>query len=360
MKRFLLLSVAVVMAGFLAMQTSCRKSKSHPTKPTPDDYRIMSYTKVKTANILIPLTVTPIISENYRFEYSGNNLSAIFFTSNEQAKVVAGMAHTKAVFIRIADTIFKTFTDLNTGSVKERDTFLVNPAGQIIHAYFPTEVRHFTYFGKLIATEQVIYRDTGTELILNLTYTADQGDHYQRLWNETVTVRLPDSGIAPPLTTPYLWHDTDLTTPIDITWTTFNPLGTPTTVLHANVPGKSDQLSGSNLMFGAVVTGVDKNGVRFRTEVLPPGYTAKEFYEYYDEQANRPGDYKQIESFTTYGINIYQNTHLFWKASSIHNTTKVTYDIDADSKVTRANVTTKDSLTKNIYNSQYAIQWETR
>lgn len=360
MKKFFLLSVVVVMAGFLAMQTSCRKSRSHPTNPTPEDYRLLSYTKVLSANIIMPPAIVPLISENYRFVYSGDNVSSIFITSNDSLKVAKGMAHLKVEFIRKADTIYKISTDLNTSTIKQRDTFLVNTYGQIIHAYFPKEVHHFTYFGKLIATERVIYRDTGTQLAADLTFTADQGDHLYRLWNETITAYFPDSGIAPPFTVPYIWHDTVLTTPLDILWAVFDNPSTPRLIEVLDHGSKTLQLSGSFLQYGAGINGFDKNKVAFRTGIFPPGYTARQFYEYYDELANRPGDYQQLESVTTYGVNIYANNHLLWQISSPYRTTRVTYDIDADSKVTFTNVHIKDSLTKNAFNAQYKLQWETR
>ena len=360
MKKFFLLSVVVVMAGFLAMHTSCRKSRSTPTNPTPDDYRILSYTKVLSANIIMPPSVVPLVSENYRFVYNGNDVASIFITSNDSLKVARGLAYLKAEFIRQADTIFKIFTDLKTSTVKERDTFVINTNGQIIHAYFPKEVRHFTYFGKLIATEQVIYRDTGTQLAADLTYTADQGDHLYRLWNETITASFPDSGIAPPFTVPYIWHDTVLTTPLDIVWGVFDNPSTPKLIENLNHSGKTIQISGSFLQYGAIVNGFDDNMVAFRTGRFPAGYTARQFYEYYDELSNRVGDYQQLESFTTYGVNIYANNHLLWKISSPYSTTTVTYDIDADSKVTFTNVHIQDSVTRNKFNAQYKLQWETR
>lgn len=360
MKRFFLLSVAVVMAGTLAMHTSCRKSRSHPTNPTPDDYRLLSYTKTTTRNILVPLTVFPLVTENYRFIYDGNRVSAIFFTSNDPVKVASGLAHLKAEFIRKADTIYKIFTDLNTSAVKERDTFLVNTSGQITYSYFPNEVHEFTYFGKLISREKVVYRDSGTAIAANLTYTSDQGDFLNRLWDGVLTASFPDSGIVPYMGSgPYLFHDSDLTLPLNITWGTVSPNLTPATVEHFGHASRTDQLSGY-FMHGITVNAVDAQGTYVRTGHFPAGYSAKQFYEYYDEQANRPGDYMQLESFTTYGVNIYPNDHLIWQISSPYNTTRVVYDIDADSKVTFANVTTKDSVLKNVVNVQYKLQWETR
>lgn len=340
----------------MLVYTSCKKP-SHPTNPTPDDYRMLSYTKVTSVTNVIPPTIVPIISENYRFEYYLDKIATIFFTSNDQSKVLTGMAHLKIQFYYINDSIYKTSTDLNTGTIKERDTFLINPQGQIIHAYFPNEVRHFTYFGKLIARETVIYRDTGTAIQADFTYTADQGNFLNRLWNNTLTVNFPDSGIAPP-TLPYIRHDTVLSLPINIVWTKTSPVTLPSVTEHLNHNSKSDQLSG-DFPYGVTVTGVDVNGVSARPVYFPAGHTSKEFFEYYDELDNRPGDYMQIESLTRYGQNIYPNDHLFYSTSSPHNTTRVVYDIDADSKITHINATTKDSLTKNLLNVQYKLQWET-
>ena len=62
MKRVFLLFAVVVMAAFLAVYTSCRKSHSHPTNPTPDDYRLMSYTKVlSTVDLIVSLLVYKVL-----------------------------------------------------------------------------------------------------------------------------------------------------------------------------------------------------------------------------------------------------------------------------------------------------------
>lgn len=356
MKKSLLLSAAAVIAGMF-VYTSCKKV-THPTNPTPADYRLMSYTKTTSKNIIMPPAIYPLVTENYRFEYQGNVLNAIFFTSNDPAKVAAGIAHTKAIFVRRNDTIFKIFTDLNVGTEKERDTFLVNPQGQIIKALFPKEVHEYTYFGKLISNEKVVYRDSGTAITAYLTYTADEGDFFNRLWDGVLTATFPDSGIvAYNGTPPYLFHDTTLTTPLKVTWGTIAPNLTVGTVEHPAVNAFTDQISGFH-MYDITVNAVDAQGVYVRTGHFPAGYAAKQFYEYYDEMDNRPGDYMQIESYTIYGQNIYQNSHLFSSTSSPYNTTRVLYDIDADSKVTRINATTKDSVLKNTVNVQYALQWE--
>ena len=155
MKRSFLLLLAVVMGAFLLTYTSCKK-EIHPTNPTSENYRLLSYTTIISTNMVAPIMPVQLITENYRFEYDGNNrVSRIFFTSNDSNKVHAGRAMMRMDFTYVQDTIFKKHTDLSTNQVMEKDTFILNISGQIKDAYFPNEVHNFTYFGALLATEFV-------------------------------------------------------------------------------------------------------------------------------------------------------------------------------------------------------------
>ena len=360
MKRTIFLSVAVVIASCLFVYTSCKKI-THPTNPTPEKYRLLSYTKITTQTILIPLTPTPIVTENYRFVYDGSNrVSAIFFTSNDSNKVHKGLANLKIAFLYTADSIYKVSTDLNTSHTMETDTFLQNVNGQIVHAYFPNEVHDFTYYGSLLSNETVTYRDSNTTMQINFTYTSDRNNFLNRLYNGQITVTFPDSGIVPYMAPPpYNFRDTNLTFPIDVTYNTIAPDLTPGTFQHLGYGNKTDVINGY-FMDGITVDAVDANGDKIRTGYFPAGIAAKMEYLFYDEQLNRPGDYLQIESFTIYGVDLYPNTKLFYSTTSPYNTTRVSYDIDAESKIGHISATTKDSVLKNLVNVQYALQYETK
>lgn len=353
-----LLCAAAVFAAIAFLLPSCKKV-SHSTNPTPDNYRLWSYSKVTTKTIIAPPTITPVTTDNYRFEYDGNNrVSIIYFTSNDSNKLKIGLGNLSIKFTYVSpDTIYKTSTDVNTSNVMERDTFIQNSQGQIVDAYFPNEVHHFLYYGKLLANETVIYRDTSTAVSAHLTYTSNNGDFLNRNFDGNLTVTFPDSGIRASYIPGDPYRDTTLTFPVDVTWTIFSPDGSVVPVTHPGVT-YTDALSGyfSNYI---TVDAVDVNGVRPRTGYFPAGYPATQFYQIYDQLANRTGDYLQLNSFTIYGVNIYQNVHLLYKISSVYNTTTVDYTIDADSKITNSNVVIKDSVLKNTVNEAYKLQYET-
>jgi len=320
----------------------------------------MGYTKVTTQGVVFPSFVaTPVVTENYRFVYDGNNrVSQIFFTSNDQAKVLSGIADLSIKFYYSSDSIYKTTTDLRTSTVKERDTFLVNLQGQVVTALFPWEVHKFTYYGKLLATESVTFRDTGTLVTANLIYTSNNGDLLYRLFDGNLYATFPDSGIRSYIPPTDTFRDTILSLPLHVVWSTYLTNGTVTFTDHMGVGSYSDVLSGYSQNMVSV-DAVDDNFVRVRTVFFPAGYTAKQQYEIYDFLDERPGDYLQLESFTTYGINLYQQKHMMHAVTNEFTATKVAYSIDADSKVTNTNVVIKDSLTKNTTSIAYKLQYET-
>src|ERR1043165_8581704 len=155
MKRSSTLYIIIALPFLAMMYFSCKK-EYHSTNPTPKNFRLLSYTKVTSQSIIFPVTATPVISDNWRFVYRGDQkVAQIFFTTNDSNKLKHGMGNLSIKFTYIADTIYKTSTDLNTGTVKERDTFLINAAGQITNAFFPNEVRTYQYYGILLANESV-------------------------------------------------------------------------------------------------------------------------------------------------------------------------------------------------------------
>jgi hypothetical protein len=360
MKKTFLLFIATVMSIFLLAYTSCKKV-THPTHPTPDNYRLFGYNKITTRTIVMPLTLTPVVTENYRFVYDGNNrVSQIFFTSNDSTKVNHRTGDLSIKFTYVADSIFKVTTDVRTSTVMERDTFIINGIGQITDAYFPMEVHNFVYYGKLLANETISYRDTNTVIKASVSYTSNNGDFLSRFFDGNLIASFPDTGIRPPdhIVPGDTIRDTVISYPIDVTWTITNPAGITVPVTHTGVSGHTDGLSGYFSSF-ITVDAVDANGVKVRTGYFPNTYPAQQFYQIYDFLDNRPGDYLHLQSFTTYGVDIYQEVHMLKSISSAWGTINATYTIDGDSKVTNTSVVIRDSLLKNIVAEDYKLQYET-
>ena len=349
------------MPAFFCMLPSCTKNKYHDTNPTPDNYRLLSYSKVITQSVVYPYYIgTPVNTENYRFVYDGyNRVSVIYFTSNDSNKVRDGLSNLTMKFdYTVPGTIYKTITDVKTATIKEIDTFYQNPNGQITSAYFPGVYHSYNYYGKLLANEGITYRSFNTTIAGNVSYTSNNGDFLYRLFNNQLTATFPDSGIISTFIPPVLDSDTILSLPLTVTWTAYNPDGTLGIITHNNVNGFSDGLSGysANLIR---VDAIDANGIKARPCYFPAGYTNKMFYQIYDFLNDRPGDYLWLQSFTTYGVNIYQTTHMLRAMTSSATATGISYVIDADSKVNFTNAIIKDSVTKNIINEQYKLQYET-
>ena len=83
---------------------------------------------------------------------------------------------------------------------------------------------------------------------------------------------------------------------------------------------------------------------------------ATENYRYYTDMKNRAGDYWHLNSIMRYGNNLYNNSNLVDSLTQEYTRTKVTYDIDADSKITRTTakiIDTFGTLVTEVYDLQY-------
>ncbi len=100
-----------------------------------------------------------------------------------------------------------------------------------------------------------------------------------------------------------------------------------------------------------------QNGIRARTVTVPEDVFSNKTYTFYGDQ-NRTGDFMQLNSFIIYGYNIYQNANLLQSITSPKYTTKVTYTIDGDSKITQLVVTVTD-IYGNVGTSVYSLQYGT-
>lgn len=344
-KALVLISSAIFLTLCLWGVSSCRKKIIRPTYATPSNVRIASYNEIYT---VIRPGALETITDNYRFVYNGDNrVSQIFYTTND-----SDGADKNIVFNYVNDTIFKIIRSLKTTNVIERDTFIRNSSWQIIAAYFPNLHYKFSYFGKLLARETIEVSDSGSSLSTSSIYTADNVDFLRRTYDGVLSLKLPDSGyVANPI-----YHDTAFKPPIEVTWTT---LGTTVSTVTRTINSYTDKLENYTSGAPVLVQAKDANGVRPHGNLYWPGgmYPIQNYDIHYD-LANRPGDYLHIQSFTTYGINIYQNQHLVWKIRNSNDSTEANYVIDADSKITQTNVTI--TLPKNLKLSrQFNIQYET-
>jgi hypothetical protein len=357
MKKVSGLYIVATMIALVFIYSSCRKA-GHSTNPTPGNYRINSYTKITNYSILFPpATVKPPVTESYSFFYNTNNrLSKIIYTTND-SNVTTTKRSLIITFDYLDNKIYKTSTDANTKAVVELDTFIQDGNSMITNAYFPSLTNVYNYYGKLLARETLSTRDTNTVITANMTYTSNNGDFLNRNFDGTLTVNFPDIGKKPFLIFPDSVWDTALSLPLTVVWTSISPTGVVTTTQHDDVYDYKDVLSGYNGNT-IMVDAVDANGVTVRTGHFAGGIYTKQFYQIYDFLLNRPGDYLQLESFKTYGVNVYQNQHMVKSITSPFATTTVTYKIDADSKVTQTEATIKDNL-GNTTISTYKLQYQT-
>lgn len=322
MKRIHFQYIAVFILVLPLFFSSCKKV-IHPANPTPDNYRLLTYTKTTPGGIYD-------LNENYRFYYNSNKrVSQITRTSND-----TNLANYNARFTYINDTIYKTISRLEMDTVLERDTFIQNGQGQITLSYTPGFVQKFEYLGKLLTKVTKIYYDSAVAISSMVNYFSDNGDFRNRAGDGTLTANF--YGISAPL---------------KVSWYTV----TSTSATTHNVSGLTDMLTGYTVG-GAAVTALDA----FNNFVGGYYWGAEwpnESYGFFTDHANRPGDYLHIGSFTTFGVNIYENAHLVNVITTTGHTTNVVYTIDGDSKIKQTFVSTKDSANR-IFQTNYKLDYE--
>ncbi len=360
MKKIFLITLAVMTAMCSVFYTSCKKT-THPTHPTPANNRILSYTKFSTS------TVSGVaVNENFTFFYDGQKrVSQILYTTNDPVKVTAGAANEKISFTYASDTIYKTITAETSLILIERDTFIQNlTTGLITTAYTPGNINTFNYFGNLIAgTTKSVY-DSGTVISATSTFTSDNGDLLIRSYDGTLHATYPDSGLID-LNSDGVLSTAFLIDTVNVFWT---DLVTGKVTEHKLVDSYSDIFTGYTTGHPMAIQIYDTSllalspyipVIAYDTCIWPGGIWPKENYYVYPDLLNRTGDYLQIESFTMYGVNIYQNAHMVKQIVEQNGpTTNATYTIDADSKVTQTYVT-KVYPDTSTYTTVYKLQYET-
>ena len=213
-----------------------------------------------------------------------------------------------------------------------------------MHTIFDYEFYQDNNSSKSIISQQTEVAEdypTGSTLTNITNYTSLTGDFLKHNFNGVLTAHF--DSITPAGTfTPSL--------PMTVTWYTYNP----TPIVHTGVTN-TDVLNGTSLQ-PVIVTGQD-GYTYFGTCTYLGSPFYNEDYTFYD-LANRPGDYMQLQSFTMYGQNIYQNAHLLKSISCPRTRTTVSYNIDANSKINQATATIIDTVA-NTQIITYNLQYET-
>jgi len=366
MKKLFSRYIGALLLACIFMYPSCKKIY-HSTYVTPANYRLAGYTKITTPNMIAPPALMPVITENYSFSYDNSNrLSQVLYGTNDSNEYKAGLEDLRMNYTYSGDSIFKLVTNLKSTNIVELDTFTTNATGQLVTAEFtsgiwPTEYHSFTYAAALLDGETDVYSDTGTSISATSTFTSDNGDLLYQLFNGTLNATFPDSGISPYITPLFPNRDSILSYPLTVTWTQYLfgvPL--PTVVTHNNAgsyTSPTDELNGYS-QNEISVDAVDSSGVAVRTAYFPEGLSSSKFFQIYDFLTDRTGDYLQLQSFTKYGINIYQNAHMVKAMTTTFAKDSVSYVIDAQSKVTQTTVYTKDKY-GNTNTVVYQLQYET-
>jgi hypothetical protein len=73
---------------------------------------------------------------------------------------------------------------------------------------------------------------------------------------------------------------------------------------------------------------------------------------------NRIGDYLQLQSFTLWGNNLYQNAALVHTITNSGYTTTVSYNVNSYNEITQVTAVIVDSLA-NTQNITYNLQYQT-
>ncbi len=359
MKKLFSLFICALCATCIFMYPSCKKIY-HSTLPTPSNFRLLGFTKIITHNIIIPFSAKPVVTESYSFGYDDNNrLSQVLMSSNDSNLKKLGLLDLRMTYDYSGGTVNRTIYNLKQANVAERDTFQLNANNQLVSCSFPWETHTFTYNGNLLASQTDSYRDSGTVVSASTYFTSDNLDLLQEYFNGNLTATFPDSGIRPDITPAFPDRDSIITLPLSVTWASIVPktTGIDTTFVYHTANALSDGLSGYG-EYMVKVTAVDPYGIFVRPVYFPAGLNSTKFFQIYDFLPNRTGDYLQLESFKTYGVNVFQNQHMIKQISTAYDTTFVNYDIDAQSKVTQTHVLLKDKM-GNLTTIEYKLIYDT-
>ena len=338
MKKSNLLYIAFLFILSAVVGTSCKKPV-HSPDPTPNNVRMLSYNKITTIDMSVPVPLAASkITESFRFYYDeSNRVIQIVYTGNDSNEI-----HKRIDFQYRNDTVWKTTTDILLNAVVERDTFIKNSDGFIVTAYTlganKTSVKHnFEYLGKLLTRDNMTATNWNKiSMNSSATYTSVNGDLLKQYPVGKLDVNF-----------------SDLTQGLDIDW-----------IQSQKLFGHVEDLNSYQYSFTstydpnqAMLLWVTDTLQYMDSLVYPAWDWSNQSYHFWTENANRIGDYMQLESFTMYGQNIYMNKHLVESISSPDKNAYITYDYDSESKIKQTTVVLRDKYL-NKYTYTYDISYE--
>ena len=216
---------------------------------------------------------------------------------------------------------------------------------------------NYQYYGKLLARVSDTFKNTGLSIASARTYTSDNADLLSLNFDGVLYASFPDSGRKP---APALFDSNALLLPaFTVLWNLYSTTAVTTTT-HNGVPGYSDKFTGYDLQSPVTVTATDASGITVSGS-YPGGSYKSVFFGVYPDKNDRPGDFLQLGSFTTYGVNMFQNAHLIKTIYIPLHGTHINYTIDGDSKITTAIVTYNDTVGTHYSEiiDVYSLQYET-
>lgn len=332
---FLLYVVALVM-GLSFVGTSCKKPV-HSNAPTPNNERMLSYNKITTIQWANPAVNGELskITENFRFNYDNlNRLVKITYTGNDSFEI-----HKFITFdYSKPDTVIKKTVNLLTNVIVEMDTFKLNNEGMVIKSYTPNMITSYEYLGRLMTRATRVGTSYRNITVTDFSkYTSVNGDFLKHSHDGNLNITLDG-----------------MTLPLKMMKILTYPKDKDTVFLYQY----------NNLVHNRTNTYLPtyiyaKDTVNKADSLMYPGLTwVNEGYHFYTEKANRIGDWLQLESFTMFGRNIFQNAHLVESVTSRNRSASIYYNIDAFSKITQTRVEEVDSML-NKFITVYDIQYET-
>jgi len=338
MKKYTPLLIAGLVSLGTIISSSCKKT-IHSNAPTPNNVRLLSYTRITSLTTNVPKSVPGNnITESFRFYYDDiNRVSQIVYTGNNSFEI-----NKRIDFDYFSDTTVKSITDIVTGIVVERDTFIRNSDGYITTAYFPgigkSGIRYnFDYYGKLLTRIKATATDWN-HITMNaqVTYTSVNGDLLKQ--NPEGKLKTEFYNLTPSL---------------NIDWLN-NTMGLYTRIEDLKASEYTFQPYDHKAPFEVFIQDALQDTARLS---YPAWDWVGESYHFYTEDAIRIGDYMQLESFTRYGDNIFRNNHLVESISATNKNAYIHYVIDAESKITQMKVDIKDNVL-NKYTLTYDLQYE--
>jgi hypothetical protein len=332
-KNFSLYIVALILLSTFA-GTSCKK-RIHANAPTPNNVRMLGYTKITTYTPAGFTGISPTVTEKFRFYYDQiNRLAKITYTGNDTFAIYKDITFTYK-----GDTVYKNTKNILTNSIVQRDTFILNSNGLLVTAYTPNLINTYEYYGQLLARKiQKATSHRHIEMTAQSTYTSVNGDFLKNNYDGLLKVDFIE--VKTPLTINY-YQDIP-------PFTLFN--------IQTLVSYEFETHTIANFNYNPIKIKMTDTVFKQDSLIFPGSDWIGESYHFYTEDANRIGDFLQLESFTMYGNNIFRNAHLVESMTSRNRSAYITYNIDAFSKITQTRYSESDSVLNNktiVYDIQY-------